>query len=117
MVHGVYELVLGRIHICLPISDLDLTTRICRFYDYIPRATDLDMYPQIWELFTSCQSILIPHCYKFCSCFVHVHITPKNLSLPRYMSSKVIMALYNFKITRPPQALLDGLDKSNIGSY
>ena len=33
------------------------STLICRFYDYIPRATDSDLYPRIWELFTSCQSI------------------------------------------------------------
>ena len=48
---------LGRIRMCLRISDLDLSTRICWFYDYIPRATDPDLYTWIWELFTSCQSI------------------------------------------------------------
>ena len=37
--------------------DPDPSTRICRFYDYMPRAADPDLYPRIWEFFTSCQSI------------------------------------------------------------
>ena len=78
-------LVLGQIHICLRISDPDLSTRICRFYDYMPRATDPDMNPQIWELFISFQSIQY-QTYKFWSSPVEVHITPKNLTLPRYIS-------------------------------
>ena len=49
--------VLGRIHMYLQISDSDLSTRICRLYDYIPRATDPDLYPWIWELVASQFSI------------------------------------------------------------
>ena len=42
----------------------DLSTRICRFYDYIPRVTNPDLYSQMWELFTCCQSIY----YKIVIC-------------------------------------------------
>ena len=38
------KLVLGRIRMCLRISDPDLSTRICRFYNYVPRAKDPDLY-------------------------------------------------------------------------
>ena len=52
---SVTTVVLGWIHMCFRISYPDLSTRICQFYDYIPRATDPD--PRIWKLFTSSQSI------------------------------------------------------------